>query len=134
MIAYRFDPGQRRSIARPDIEEMLVPIEVFSPVEALDAIDRGISLLVVTGFVPRLKTQRGDAKLRPGKGLGRSKQVHACGVEPDAGTLFVRRGIEHGHLANPRAAQGESVRATGLSAADDRHVMIDPGAIRNPVR
>src|ERR1700722_5492342 len=115
------------------MQKLFVPTEVFRPVEARNTVDGGIGVLTVTGFVPRLKTECRNAEFRPRKRFWCAQQVHPRGVQPDAGALFVWRGLQHRYFADPGAAQRERDRAARLSATHDGHVMIDARSIGYPI-
>jgi hypothetical protein len=84
-------------------------------------------------LVPRLKAERRNAEFRSRQRLWRTQQVHPCGVQPNAGALFVWCGLEDRDLTDPGTTQRKRQRASGLPAADDRHVVFDALPIGNPV-
>ena len=133
MIPGRFNSGHARAVARMDIEKPFVPAQVAGPIRAFDAVDGGVGVLPMTRFIPGLETECRDTEFGSRQRLGRAQQIHAGGIEPDTGTLLVRRGIQHGDFANSGPAQCVGAGASGLTAADDRDVMVDARAIRNPV-
>jgi len=64
ILARRFDPGHPGLVTRVDVQELLVPAQVLSPVDATDAVDGGVGFLTVTGFVPGLEAECRNAEFR----------------------------------------------------------------------
>ena len=110
-----------------------VPVQIICPVGARYAIERRIGFSTVPCLIPGLEAESGNAKFRTGQALRRPQQIHPRGVQPDSCARFVLRRIDHRYLADAGATQRKGERTPCLAAADDRHVVVDAGSVRDPV-
>lgn len=133
MVSGRLDTEKPRPVAYVDAKRAAIPVEVGGPIHPGNAIDRFIRGGAVAGFIPGLETQPCQTEFGPRQPFRRTQLVHARAAQPGAGRSSVAGGIDQGDLADAGTTQRKGERASGLPAADDGDVVIDPLTVRDPV-